>query len=169
MSETGPTLKIRSSTPDDQPFLERMLFEAFFWDAAVRRPTLAECRSNVEFTKLLEAWGRRGDRAVIAEDPDRPVGAAWYRMWTAERHSYGFVDAAIPELGIGVLATHRRRGVGRLLMQELIAIARSEGWPALSLSVAPSNPARVLYEALGFERVGEAGTSWTYCKRLDSS
>ena len=48
---------------------------------------------------------------------------------------------------------------GRL--RSMIALARQRSWPALSLSVAPANPARRLYESEGFRKVAEAGTSWT--------
>ena len=40
------------------------------------------------------------------------------------------------------------------------------GYPALSLSVAPANAARRLYESEGFRKVGEAGTSWTLLLEL---
>ena len=145
----------------DEAFIEEMLFEAFFWNPAWPRPTLVEFREHPEFTKLLADWGRPGDRGVIAEEQQSKCGAAWFRLWTAELHSYGFVNPATPELGIAVVLGHRSRGVGRALLRALIEIARSDGHPALSLSVSPSNYARSLYESEGFYRVGESGTSWT--------
>ena len=47
------------------------------------------------------------------------------------------------------------------MLRALIETARTEGFPALSLSVDPENPARHLYETEGFRMVGESGTSWT--------
>ena len=153
-------VKIRSATTEDIGFLETMLFEAFFWDSTGPRPALSELRQQPEFTKLLSGWGRRGDRGVIAEDGTTPVGAAWFRLWTTDHHSYGFVDAATPELGIAVSLQHRRNGIGRALLRDLIAIASADRFPAVSLSVNPLNPARRLYESIGFLKVGESGTSW---------
>jgi ribosomal protein S18 acetylase RimI-like enzyme len=69
------------------------------------------------------------------------------------------VDAATPELAIAVTPANRSRNLGRLLMAALIATARGEGFAALSLSVSPLNRARRLYESVGFEKVGESGTS----------
>lgn len=146
-----------------------MLFEAFFWDPAAERPAFAAFRESAAFAKLLAGWGRAGDRAVVADERGEPLGAAWFRLWTPEVHSYGFVDAGTPELGIAVAPPHRARGVGRALLEALIDAARADGHPALSLSVAPANPARRLYESLGFRKVGESGTSWTLLLPLDAT
>ena len=154
-------MHVRPGTTKDLSFLEEMLFEAFFWNAAVERPSFAVFREHAEFTKLLAGWGRLGERALIAEEQNQPLGAAWFRLWTSELHSYGFVDAKTPELAIAVASVHRGKTIGRLLLAELIATARADGLPALSLSVSPVNPARHLYESLGFRKVGESGTSWT--------
>jgi ribosomal protein S18 acetylase RimI-like enzyme len=152
---------IRDGLPGDLPFLEAMLFEAFFWDPAAQRPSFDAFRQEPEFRKLLAGWGRPGDRAVVAEVAGVAAGAAWFRLWTPEVHSYGFVDAATPELGIAVAAAHRSTGLGRRLLRALVARARADGVPALSLSVSPGNRARRLYESEGFRKVGESGTSWT--------
>jgi ribosomal protein S18 acetylase RimI-like enzyme len=154
-------VEIRRAEAASLPFLERMLFEAFFWDPEAARPAFDAFRSDPEFAKLLAGWGRRGDCAVIAEDRGEPIGAAWYRLWTPELHSYGFVDAETPELAIGIAPAHRSKRIGRSLLDSLVAEARREGHPALSLSVSPDNFARRLYESAGFVKVGESGTSFT--------
>ncbi len=154
-------MDLRSAKEGDLAFLEEMLFEAFFWDPAVPRPSLESFREQPEFTKLLANWGRAGDRAVIAHENGARCGAAWFRLWTPQIHSYGFVDANTPELGIAVSSAQRSRGLGRMLLRVLIAAAREDGLPAVSLSVSPSNVARSLYESEGFRKVGESGTSWT--------
>jgi ribosomal protein S18 acetylase RimI-like enzyme len=146
-----------------------MLFEAFFWDPTAARPSFIALHDNPEFTKLLAGWGRPGDRAVIGEEREEQAGAAWFRLWTPELHSYGFVDDTTPELAIAVAPDHRSKGIGRLLLDALIATARVEGFPALSLSVSPFNRARHLYESAGFKKVGESGSSWTLLLRLDSA
>jgi ribosomal protein S18 acetylase RimI-like enzyme len=154
-------MQIRAGNPSDRPFLDEMLFEAFFWNAAVERPLLSRFREEAEFARIFDAWGRPGDRALIATSHDLRLGAAWFRLWTPELHSYGFVAADTPEIGVAVAAAHRSRGVGRALLRALIETAHADGHPALSLSVSPENPARRLYESEGFRKVGESGTSWT--------
>jgi hypothetical protein len=106
-------MKIRPGTYEGLPFLEQMLFEAFFWNPSQTRPELQEFMQHPEFRKLLSDWGRAGDKAVIAEEGETPIGAAWYRLWTGENHSYGFVDAETPELGMAMRASHRSKGVGQ--------------------------------------------------------
>jgi len=146
-------------------FLEVMLYEAFFW-SGTERPPLLEVRRRPEFASLLAGWGRAGDSLLIAEHAGAGAGAAWFRLWTSDAHSYGFVDDETPELGLGVVQRLRGRGVGRTLLRQLIHQATERGYPALSLSVAPENPARRLYESEGFHKVGEVGTSWTMLRQL---
>lgn len=116
----------------------------------------------------VEGWPRSGDVGVVAED-DRgePVGAAWYRHFSADDPGYGFVAPEVPEISLGVIAEARRAGVGRRLMVALIAEARRHRVPQLSLSVEVDNFARDLYSELGFAVTGEADGSVTMLLTLD--
>src|SRR5439155_4192790 len=95
-----------------------------------------------------------------------PVGAAWYRLFTAEEPGYGFVDDKIPELSIAVVPLHRRKGIGEALLRSCMVEAREEGFQALSLSVAVHNRSRMMYQKAGFEKVDESGGSWTMVANL---
>ncbi len=54
-----------------------------------------------------------------------------------------------------VAASHRRRGVGRALLDQAVVWAESAGVRKLELHVFPWNePAIALYESFGFEREG---------------
>ena len=54
-----------------------------------------------------------------------------------------------------VAATHRRRGIGRALLDQAVAWAREAGIRKLELHVFPWNEAAIrLYETYGFEREG---------------
>src|ERR1700693_2034657 len=111
---------LRLSNATDMDFLKEMLFEAFFWDTSTNRPVFASFRDNSEFSKLLAGWERQGDRAIIAEQSGTRIGAAWFRLWTPELHSYGFVDAATPEIAMGVRQDYRSKGLGRKLLNALV-------------------------------------------------
>ena len=109
----------------------------------------------------IDGWGRVGDAGLVALDEQgEPVGAAWYRLFKHDDAGYGFVDERTPELSIAIVPEARGRGVGTRLLTALIEHARAEGFQALSLSVESDNPARALYERLGFVRVG-GDAAWT--------
>jgi ribosomal protein S18 acetylase RimI-like enzyme len=56
----------------------------------------------------------------------------------------------------------QRRGLGTEVMHALMAEARNRGVP-LRLQVLKVNPARRLYERLGFTVTGETATHWLMC------
>jgi ribosomal protein S18 acetylase RimI-like enzyme len=159
-------MEIRYATAHDLPFLEEMLFEAFFWRSETVRPEFRDFIKEPQFRMLVSGWGRPGDTAVIAQEAGASIGAAWYRFWTEQNHSYGFFDSDTPEIGMAVVAAYRSKGVGRALLKALIHRAQVQRVAALSLSVDPSNHARRLYASEGFVKVGESGSSWTYLLRL---
>lgn len=143
----------RLSSRADPAFLAEMLYEAVNWrdDGAEERPPFDELLANPELRRYVEDWGRKGDVAIVAIDRlDEPIGAAWYRTFTADSPGYGFVAADVPELAIAVYPECRRQRVGSLLLGTLVNRARSDGHRAISLSVAAANPARRLYERHGF-------------------
>jgi GNAT superfamily N-acetyltransferase len=76
-------------------------------------------------------------------------------------HGYGFVAEDIPELSIAVVASRRHQGIGRRLLLGLIEASAAQGHRALSLSVNEHNPARGLYESVGFRPVEHHGAAWT--------
>ncbi|TVQ15994.1 MAG: hypothetical protein EA367_21240 [Leptolyngbya sp. DLM2.Bin15] len=77
-----PQLSTRLGTPADLPVIEVMLFEALFWISTYERPAYEKFRQHPEFQKLVDNWGRLGDWAVMADGQRRPVGVAWYRVWS---------------------------------------------------------------------------------------
>jgi ribosomal protein S18 acetylase RimI-like enzyme len=137
-----------------------MLRHAYYWRWT--DPELAD----LPVTRYVEGWGRRGDRAIIVVEGFQPVGAAWYRLFSAAEPGYGFVDEATPELTIAVVPSRRGRGYGAELLGALLRQARSDGFASVSLSVEPENPALVLYERHGFAKVGERGDAWVMCAAL---
>jgi ribosomal protein S18 acetylase RimI-like enzyme len=138
---------IREGGPQDVRFLRDMLRHAYYWRS---RDT------DVPITRYVIGWGRRGDRSVVAIDDFHPVGAAWYRIYTADAPGFGFVDEETPELTIGVVPARRGKGIGSSLLDALLERARAEGFARISLSVEKTSPAVHLYESRGFRAVREA-------------
>jgi GNAT superfamily N-acetyltransferase len=140
-------------------FLMDMMYESIH--IPENKPSKEELLNLPHLKKYSEGWGRKGDRAIIAFEDHFPVGAAWYRLYTEDQKGYGYVDDKTPELGIAVMKKVRGKGIGNLLMENLIETASKDGFTSLSLSVDPKNNQAVqLYKKLGFEQCGISGTSW---------
>jgi ribosomal protein S18 acetylase RimI-like enzyme len=163
-------MNIRPATQDDVPFLKKMLYEAARWNPDWPREPIEEVLADPMLVRYHQGWGRPGDGGVVAEIDAVRVGAAWYRLFSAEAPGYGYVDDKIPELSLAVVPLHRRKGIGEALLRSCMVQAREEGFQALSLSVAVHNRSRMMYQRAGFERVenvGEArGDSWTMVANL---
>ncbi|HUQ24000.1 MAG TPA: GNAT family N-acetyltransferase [Gaiellaceae bacterium] len=107
-------------------------------------------RSASEERRYLRALKRHPDAAVfVAEDDGAIVGRLSVARdpHAASRH--------VADLGLMVAASHRRRGIGRALLEQAVAWALDAGVRKLELHVFPWNePAIRLYEQFGFEREG---------------
>jgi ribosomal protein S18 acetylase RimI-like enzyme len=148
---------IRPGTPYEAPVLQRMIYEALYWQPDAEREPFEFVIVHDEIVRYVEGWGRPGDGAVIADCVDirEPIGAAWYRRFTKDAPGYGFVSEDIPEVSIAVDREYRGLGIGRALMVTLIDMARESDIPMLSLSVDSANVRALgLYERLGFRIVG---------------
>jgi GNAT superfamily N-acetyltransferase len=111
--------------------------------------SIPEARENAYLASYVAGFGREGDFGVLAIDESgTAVGAAWARLRPGP-HPYEATRPDEPELAIAVLPDRRDHGVGRLLLDGLIAQARA-GHPALVLSVRADSRAVKLYEDVGF-------------------
>jgi ribosomal protein S18 acetylase RimI-like enzyme len=161
------SITIRPATTSDLEFIIEMLLEAMNWDPTRPPATLAQIRESPAIWHYVEGWLRPTDFGCVALDQSRPIGVVWARILTAEDPGYGYVRDDIPELSMGVVASHRGRGVGKQLLDEVISVARTRGLSALSLSVEDGNSAaRRLYESRGFRVVGRVGNSDTLLLEL---
>lgn len=105
-------------------------YEGYFTPMHVDAPT---------FRFMVDAWDIDLAKSRVALDGDEPVGIANLGV----RDDRGWIG------GIGVVPQARRRGVGRFLMEALLA----EAPPTVQLEVLEQNePAIRLYESLGFEQ-----------------
>lgn len=149
---------LRPLSAADEPFLWTMLYHAVHVPPG-HAPPAPDIVQVPELARYVADWkSHPDDLGVAAEVDDRPVGAAWLRRLgegPVRGHGfvgYGFIDAATPELTIAVLPDHRGRGIGTALLTALLDMARTR-FAALSLSVSLTNPAKRLYERLGFVEV----------------
>jgi ribosomal protein S18 acetylase RimI-like enzyme len=145
----GPSLAIRPAHEEDEPFLWEMLAEA------AHEPEIQAVRDNPDVAKYVEGWGRRPhDLGFVAEYAGgEPAGVAWLRLFVAKGAGFGHVDAETPELAVAVRPECRGSGAGTRLLGRLLEEAAGVGYPAVSLSVRADNPAKRLYERVGFREV----------------
>jgi ribosomal protein S18 acetylase RimI-like enzyme len=151
------TATYRPATPADMEHVEWALYTALDWNPERELPPMAETLEHPEAARYHRDWGRPGDLGVIACDGDEVIGMAYCRLFTDEDHGYGYVDSNTPEVAIAVRDGSRGRGIGAELLTRLAAAAGAEGRERLSLSVEARNPARDLYERLGFRTVSIDG------------
>lgn len=107
-------------------------------------------RSVSDERRYLRTVQRHPDAAVfVAEEDGRIAGRLSLSRdpHPSSRH--------VADLGLMVSHEHRRKGIGKMLLEEAVLWARSSGVRKLELHVFPWNePAIGLYESFGFEREG---------------
>ncbi|MDI1447368.1 N-acetyltransferase [Polyangium sp. 6x1] len=97
------------------------------------------------FRQALDLWG---DTFFVADGVD---GALDGYVIGASGHEPGVMWV----LSLAVRGSSRGRGIGKALMQTLLAAIQARGIASVKLTVHPDNRAVTLYRNLGFEVVGE--------------
>jgi RimJ/RimL family protein N-acetyltransferase len=141
---------------------------------SIRRARPADAAALVE---LAEAVASEPEGWLVAEGAWRSIGEERRYLRTLGRYPHAAVlvgevegrlvarlslardphpaSAHVADLGLMVAASHRRRGVGRALLDAAVEWARGAGVRKLELHVFPYNePALALYEGFGFRREG---------------
>lgn len=161
----GETSIIRPLGNDEQDLLARATVGNANWPGP--RFTFDQILQVPTFARYFTWWPGPHDFGLVAEDAGgTPVGVVWLRYFSAAAPGYGFVDESIPELCVWVAEGQRGRGLGSRLITAILGQARSLALPAISLSVEAGNPARLLYERLGFVPAGPYFDEGTLLIRL---
>ena len=104
----------------------------------------------LEQSSFSQPWSEK----LLAEGLTSPLDT--YCVWTCENEIAGYcVLRVLADEGelqrIAVFSEYRRQGVGRKLMEAMLAAAREEGASSVSLEVRESNVGAMrLYEEYGF-------------------
>jgi ribosomal protein S18 acetylase RimI-like enzyme len=147
-----PDLVIRPAVQEDLEVL---------WDflaMAAYEPHAEAAKAVPSVAKYLVGWQRPGDFGCIAAQHGEILGAAWARRFSTAELSSPYGDETTPKVSIGVKPEARGHGVGEQLMRALIGAAARRGL-GLCLSVRTDNPARRLYERLGFREIRGAAVT----------
>ena len=139
--ESRPALRIRSFTRADLDPVSELEVRTF-----------SEPWRRESFGRLLEV------ASVSVRGADDPAADDDAAPGCSTLIGYGIVLVAADQgelANIAVVATYRGRGVGRLLLNDLLERARAAGVRQLFLEVRVSNEAALrLYASAGFEEVG---------------
>jgi ribosomal protein S18 acetylase RimI-like enzyme len=148
---------LRPARPDDVEYVRWALYTALAWDPERRLPPPEVTLEQAEAARYHRDWGRHGDLGVVAEADGHVVGVAYCRLFTEANHGHGYVDEETPEVAVAVRDDNRGDGLGARLLNALAESANAAGFERLSLSVAAENPARRLYERLGYREISSDG------------
>jgi ribosomal protein S18 acetylase RimI-like enzyme len=130
---------LRPALEQDRAFIESVYFETQLW---IIEKLFGRRGENTERAKFAEFFDRAHTQIIVVDGMD----AGWLTV---------FRDPGGIKLDSIYLSSERQRGgVGTELIKELVKEAASLR-ATVSLSVAKINPARKLYERLGFVVIGE--------------
>lgn len=94
---------------------------------------------------------------LIVERSGEPIGRLYIEEW----------ERQLRVIDISLTMGARGKGIGRAILEDVIDDARSRGKP-VSIHVEKNNPARRLYDRLGFRPVEDKGVYDLLETRLDS-
>ncbi len=146
----GPAITLRPVTAQDEAFLYGVY-------ASTRQEELAgvdwtEEQKAAFLHQQFSAQDRHyrenytGAAYDVIEVDGRPAGRLYVARW----------DDEIRIMDIALLPEFRGRGLGTVLLRQLLAEAESAG-KRVSAHVEKWNPARCLYDRLGFQEIADRG------------
>lgn len=145
----GTEIDVRRIRPDDWRALRSIRLEALDDTPEAYITTLEEATAFPDgLWRSRARSGAAGDEqsTVLAFDASRPVGLA------VGLNRMGVSPGMVAVVSVYVSPTARRRGVGRRVMGEVEAWARSIGASTASLWVVDGNDrARSFYRSIGYE------------------
>ena len=130
----------------------------------VRLAALAEAPTAFGSALADEARLTDDDWQRRAEHCSSPTSAGWLAMEGARACGIvrGEIDEEDPDVWVESMwvdPAHRRAGIGRMLVEQVLDWARRRGVRGAKLEVTSDNePAIRLYESLGFRMTGQART-----------
>ena len=130
---------------------EYNLLKNFVYEAIYVPPGSASLPKSITDRPELQVYFHRfgcgrWDKAFVALDGERIVGAIWCRLMD----DYGHVDDETPSLAMALYQEYRGCGIGTTLLRTMLGALNREGARQVSLSVQKENRAASLYRREGF-------------------
>jgi GNAT superfamily N-acetyltransferase len=163
-------MEIRIRTAEDEEdvrFFDRLNFESYKLEF-LRGRDISEDEARRKFEEFeradpLNPWGPDHQVLFAVDEEDALMGL----IWLARREPfYVFRERLAWIYNLHVIPEHRRKGVARHLLHEAEEWARLEELRSIGLHVIDFNePARRLYESVGYDLVATHNTSCFYEKK----
>lgn len=144
------SLRLRPVTPKDESFLAALYASTRTEELAPtnwsdeQKAMFCRIQFNAQTAHYRENYS--GASFQMIECEATPIGRLYVARW----------DREIRIVDIALLPGHRGTGIGTKFLRELQEEAKAAG-KKLSIHVEQFNPARRLYERLGFQQVEEKG------------
>lgn len=153
-------IRIRRLKSEEHFFMREMFYASFFVpDGAEAFPP--EIIDRPDLAKYIADWGSGPhDVSLVAERENELLGLVWGRSFSFVNKGFGFIDENTPEVGIAIRESYRGQGIGTALLQAIQVKYLKKGVRRLSLSTDKRNPAKRLYERMGFVVVAEEDTAY---------
>ena len=146
-------LRLRPQNDDDRDFLLRLY-------AGTRSEEMALLDwSEAQKRDFLQMQFDAQSRHYAGHFPDASFDIVELGGEPAGRLYVDEFDGEIRIIDIALLPGYRRRGLGTHYLRSLMRRAAEIG-ACVTIHVEKNNPAMVLYERLGFERVTDKGVYW---------
>lgn len=158
-------IEVRPIRPSEVSLLREFLYLAVYQPDPTH-PIPRSVLDDPGVSIYTDDWGQPTDRCLVAANDGLVAGAVWTRILAGPLRGFGNLDAQTPEFSIAVLPELRGVGMGTQLMRAMVGWLAADGIAQASLSVQATNPARRLYERLGFEIVEDRGDEWIMVRQL---
>jgi GNAT superfamily N-acetyltransferase len=150
-----PQFRYRRATGGDRDVLRAMYILTDQWGDESRPVSEG---IDEELAAYVDAWTPDQPGVILEQLPGQSsggdataVGAAWLRTFTSDAPGAGYVSDEFPEVAIALRPEVSGHGRGTALMQEMLRVARAEGFPGVSLAVDVGNDrARHVYSKIGY-------------------
>jgi len=142
---------IRKLSIEESDLLKDFLYQAIFIPQGAEAPA-RDIIERPELRIYYEDFGSSpGDHCLVAEAAGQAVGAVWTRIM----NDYGHVDDETPSFAISLLPDYRNKGIGTILMRQMLSLLKEHAYRQASLAVQKANYAVRMYKEVGFEIIDE--------------
>ena len=143
---------IRELKESEYGLLEDFLYEAIYIPIGYQEEVPRSIIYNPDLWRTIADFGKlKDDYCLVAEVEGCVAGAVWVRI----ADQYGHLDDETPSFSISLYKQYRSKGIGTALMKKMLEYLEEKDYQRASLSVQKENYAVKMYQAVGFEIVGE--------------